>query len=247
MIEELIQLGLSRKEAELYLTLVRYGSSRAEAVSKRVKINRTLVYALLEKLVQQGFVEKITQNGKNIFVPNDPQIFIQKARQQLDQAQFLVKSLNDIRLVKSQPVVRTFQGIEGIKQMTDIFLQEAKACGQEMLQIGQEVRLANDYPELIEEFIQQRVANKIELKLLCNRSPLFDQFLNDTRSKKEFRHIKFVEVNELDVDCTTYICGDSMAVMSLADEMQGYILKSKNITDLNKQMFYLLWNRVHKY
>lgn len=244
MLDELIQQGLSRKEAEIYVMLSRYGANRAANVCKKVRINRTLVYALLENLVQKGFLEKIIQNNKTYYIANNPQILVQKAKQQLDQAQFLVKSLNNIKLTSSQPIIRTFQGFEGIKQMTDLFLEEAKQTGKEMLQMGQEIQFAVEYPELIEDFIRKRVANKIPLKLLCNEFDNFKQYLNIQRDKKEFREVKFVKKEELDVDCTTYIYGDSMAVISLASEMQGYIFKSKNIADLNRKMFYLLWNRI---
>jgi len=244
MIDALIQQGLTQKEAEIYISLVRYGSSRAESIYKNTKISRTLVYALLESLIKKGFVEKIIQNNKTYYFPNSPQTFLQRAKNQLSQAQVLVKELDNIKLVSSQPVIRTFQGFEGIEQMTDIFIEEAKAAGGEMLQMGQEIQFAVEYPELIESFIQKRVANKIPLKLLCNEFQNFDQYLNNKRDKKELREVRFVKKEDLDVDCTAYIYGDSMAVISLADEMQGYIFKSKNITDLNRKMFYLLWNKI---
>jgi len=78
----------------------------------------------------------------------------------------------------------------------------------------------------------------------CNEFEKFDQYLNNERDKKELREVKFVKEEELNVDCTTYIYGDSMAVISLANEMQGYIFKSSNITELNRKMFYLLWDRL---
>lgn len=244
MIDELLSHGLSKKEAEIYIMLVRHGASRASEISKHVHINRTLIYALLENLVKKNFVEKIMQNNKTYYVPNNPQIFLQKAKVKLDQAQFLVKNLNNIKLITSQPIIRTFKGFDGIKQMTDLFLEEAKKTDKEMLQMGQEIQFAVEYPQLIEEFIRKRVVNKIPLKLLCNQFENFNQYLNDKRDEKELREVKFVKTEELNVDCTTYIYGDSMAVISLADEMQGYIFKSKNITDLNRKMFYLLWNRL---
>ena len=187
MIDTLIQQGLTTKEAEVYISLVRYGSSKAENVYKNTKINRTLVYAILESLIKKGFVEKIIQNGKAYYFPNNPQLFLQRAKSQLAQAQVLVKELDNIKLVSIQPVIRTFQGFEGIEQMTDVFIEEAKAAGGEMLQMGQEIQFAVEYPDLIEAFIQKRVENKIPLKLLCNEFENFEQYLNDERGKKEMR------------------------------------------------------------
>lgn len=244
LIEELTNQGLSKNEAEIYIVLIRYGASRATNICKSVKINRTLVYALLENLIQKGFVEKINRNGKTYYIANDPNIFSQKASSKLSQAKNLIQNLNNIKLIKSQPIIRTFQGLNGIKEMTEIFLEEAKNAGGEMLQMGQEIEFVLQYPALIESFIGKRVANGIPLKLLCNEFKGFQIYLNPKRDPVEMREVKLVPTKEFNVDCTTYIYGDSMAVLSLADEMQGYIFKSKNITKLHRKMFFLLWNRL---
>ncbi len=244
LIEELVKQGLSQKEAEVYIALVRYGGNRAATLCKTVKINRTLVYAILESLVQKGFVEKIIRNSKAYYVANDPQLFVQNATTQLKQSKFLLQSLHNIQLTKSLPVIRTFQGISGIKQMIDLFLDEAKQAGSDLLQMGQEIQFVVQYPEVITAFVEKRVKNKISLKLICNRFPHFEKYISPEINKRVLREVKVVEKGELDVDCTTYIYGDSMVVVSLADEMQGYILKSNNIAGLQRKMFYLLWERL---
>jgi sugar-specific transcriptional regulator TrmB len=244
IIDQLILQGLSRKEAEVYVVLVRYGSNRAADICRRVKINRTLVYALLESLVRKGFVEKLARNGRVLYTANDPSVFVQSAKSQLERAHYLAEDLHSVQLVKSQPVIRTFQGLDGIKQMTDIFLEEAQQAGGDMLQMGQEIQFVLDHPELIESFIGKRLERKIPLKLLCNKFEGFKKYLNERRDPLEMREVKLVDTESFNVDCTTYLYGDSMAVLSLADEMQGYIMKSKNITDMHRQMFFLLWNRL---
>ncbi len=244
MKQQLIAQGLTPKEAQIFTTLVRYGSSRASTLCARVNINRTLVYALLESLLKKGFIEKISQNGKTFYIANDPQIFVRNAQKRLSQAKVLLDDLHNIQLIKAQPIIRTFQGLEGILEMTDIFLEEAKQAGGDMLQMGQEIQFVLQYPDLIENFIKKRFELGVPLKLLCNKFEGFNKYLNAERDPIEMREVRLVEREELDVDCTTYLYGDSMAVMSFADEMQGYILKSKNISDLNRKMFFLIWERI---
>jgi sugar-specific transcriptional regulator TrmB len=245
LVERLIRVGLTRKEAEVYLLLLRYGASRASVVCKRVhNINRTQVYALLESLSAKGYLERILQNGKALFVANEPSVFVQKSQHVLSEAKALLDDLHNIQMIKSVPVVRTFQGLKGIQVMTDIFLDEAVSSGGEMLQMGQEIRFVLEYPELIEGFIRKRKERKIPLKLICNRFDHFNRYLNPQRDPVEFREVRLVDPKDLDVDSTTYLYGNSMAVLSLAQEMQGYILTSPNVTSLNRQMFFLLWNKL---
>lgn len=57
MIQELLQqLDLSKKETELFLALFEYGKTTPARLAKATKINRSTVYAVLEKLKEKGLV-----------------------------------------------------------------------------------------------------------------------------------------------------------------------------------------------
>jgi len=239
----LIQQGLTGKEADIYLKLVRYGASRAAEVCKRSKqINRSLVYMLLDNLVRKGIAEKITRNGKQFYVPNDPEVFVHLADRRHQQAKFLSDELQSIQMIKSFPVVRTFRGFQSLVEMRDMLLEEAQQTGETMLQIGQEIYLEKNHPEVLSTFIQSRVDKKIPLKLISNEACYTNEFLSPERDKKELREVRVVNNKDFNADGTSYMYGDSMAVISFSDEMVGYILKSQNATGLHRQMFHLLWN-----
>jgi sugar-specific transcriptional regulator TrmB len=61
----LINLGLTLKQARVYLALANFGSSRIIEISKKSKVARPDVYPALEKLQQLGLVEKIIKNPPN--------------------------------------------------------------------------------------------------------------------------------------------------------------------------------------
>jgi sugar-specific transcriptional regulator TrmB len=247
ILDELQEQGLSKKEAEVYLLLVRYGMNRASGVYRLSgDANRTQVYAILDGLVKKGYADRVLKNGKSFFVACEPEVFVQRAQSRFRQSKVLLEDLHNIQLVKSKPVVRTFEGLEGLTAMTEIFLDEAREQGGEMLQMGQELRLVEEYPELIERFISSRKDRKIPLKLLCTRFQQFEKYLNPQRDPVELREVRLVDPEKLDVDCTTYLYGDSIAVISLSHEMQGFIFTSPNVAMLNRKMFFLLWDSLPK-
>jgi sugar-specific transcriptional regulator TrmB len=57
----LLDLGLTLKQARVYMALVESGSSRISAISKISKVARPDVYGALSKLQQLGLVEKIIE------------------------------------------------------------------------------------------------------------------------------------------------------------------------------------------
>ena len=57
------KLGFSEKEAEVYLTLLKYGTQPTSLVAKRAKLNRGTTFLTLKELVAKGMVTKIMKNN----------------------------------------------------------------------------------------------------------------------------------------------------------------------------------------
>lgn len=68
----LTELGLSEKEALLYLLLLRSGPSPASCLAKRLQIKRVSLYPVLESLTERGLVAyEQTPTGRK-YISHDP-------------------------------------------------------------------------------------------------------------------------------------------------------------------------------
>ena len=54
----LIHLGLSKNEARVYLTLIKFGSQTAQEITKTTNIARQDIYRIAPKLLKKGLIEK---------------------------------------------------------------------------------------------------------------------------------------------------------------------------------------------
>ena len=52
-------LGLTELETRVYLKLLKMKQSRVTKLAKEVKITRTQLYPLLEKMIEKGYVKKV--------------------------------------------------------------------------------------------------------------------------------------------------------------------------------------------
>lgn len=60
MLEKYLQeIGLSEKEAQIYLALLQVDNDSIQGLSNRTKINRTTLYPVLESLSKKGLVSEI--------------------------------------------------------------------------------------------------------------------------------------------------------------------------------------------
>ena len=65
-------IGLSQKEASVYLATLELGASPASDIAQRARLNRVTTYDILEKLMHKGFISIYTQRGLKIFAATDP-------------------------------------------------------------------------------------------------------------------------------------------------------------------------------
>ena len=70
--EQLEKLGLSTNEARIYSILLAEGPMQAGSISKRININRTTIYQVLDKLIEEGLIGYINNGKIKVFQASSP-------------------------------------------------------------------------------------------------------------------------------------------------------------------------------
>ena len=118
LVHVLAAAGMTEREAGLYLAGLRMGSAPASAYARSTALNRVTTYNALELLVQRGActVER-TPRGRR-YAPVAPEFLAVEARKS---AQALDRALPELRSLRGaeyrQPVVRFYEGWEGVRQV----------------------------------------------------------------------------------------------------------------------------------
>lgn len=81
IINDLTAFGLSEKEARVYVSLLELEVGSANEIANKSNVNRSSVYVVLESLVEKGFVS--TSEGTTVqkYIPCEPEVILQKARE----------------------------------------------------------------------------------------------------------------------------------------------------------------------
>lgn len=122
MFEQYLQeIGLSEKEARVYLALLQVDKNNVQELSKRTKINRTTVYPVLESLQKKGLVSEVQEGKKVEYIAEPPErleTFTERQRVVYEEHAARLKDI--IPQIKSiqrepgeRPVVKYFEGREG--------------------------------------------------------------------------------------------------------------------------------------
>ena len=128
---ELQKIGLSEKEAKVYLAALELGPSPVQKIAAKSKVNRATTYVILEGLMKKGIISTFDQGKKRLFVAEGPHALknvIHQQQEELDKKELLLESLfSQIQSIHNtlpnKAVVRFFDGKEGLKSMLEELLE----------------------------------------------------------------------------------------------------------------------------
>lgn len=96
LIRDLIHLGLSDKEARVYLAALQLGPSPIQEIAEHSGVNRATTYVLIEDLSSRGLVSTTMQENRRVFIAEAPDhllLILQQQRQELERRERQLTSL----------------------------------------------------------------------------------------------------------------------------------------------------------
>jgi len=152
IVESLVQLGLTEKEAKMYLMLLRIGPSPVSSLAQRVGMKRVTAYSVLDSLVERGLVT-FEQNGScRRCIPHDPECLLYGLERQSAELKFrkglaktciegLQRSVNDEAL--SERKIGFFRGVRTIMGTLKERVEEGATLFVVSLNFGTSILAAN--------------------------------------------------------------------------------------------------------
>lgn len=127
-------IGLSEKEAAIYVALLSFDKALIAEISEKAKVKRPTTYVILESLQKKGLVSETTVGKKTYYVAEPPEkldMFVERQIHLLEENRksldLLVPQLKSIQREQGEkPVVQFFEGKEGVlSSNNDVFLKKA--------------------------------------------------------------------------------------------------------------------------
>jgi len=127
---ELIKLGLSEKEASVYLAALELGPHPVQDIARRAGVNRATTYVMIEVLMQRGLMTSLERGKKRFFSAEPPDRLLSivrvKERELQEQEREFNQVLPELRSILAasgeRPRVRFFEGPEGLRAIREEIL-----------------------------------------------------------------------------------------------------------------------------
>lgn len=243
MLDTVLQeYGLSKTEAQSYLTVLELGTAPVSTIARRSGENRVTIYSALKNLVKKGIAIEIPKQNSTYYTVISPEKLIQKFE---DKYAMLKEALPQFLAIankfNNKPKVKFYEGLEGLKKIYEDELLSEKETIHAFLWVGMLSPKLSEYLNL--HFLPQRVKLWVHAKvLLCAQDekgsyPVYNsskQLLTEYRLL-DFDFVKFY--NEINI-----YGSDKIAMMMFSeDEMSGLVIQSKKLHDTLQSLFDLVW------
>lgn len=232
MIEELQEIGLSKKESLVYSELVKFGELSANEIAKRISTQRTVVYNILQQLLEKGFVNYIKREGKRIYSISNPQLLLSLFKEKEIIAQDLIKEISSIK--KEFPSEKSVEVYEGIQSMRNLF---------EEIKSAKELRVINATGKIFEnlKYSSEHIVKSI--KKISKVRIIGVPSMKKTKLIFFGFKIKYLPDRAENL-ATTFIFDNVLIIQILKDKPFLIKIKNKEIFEGYKKDFDVLWKRL---
>ena len=230
------EYGLSDKEIEVYVNLLKVGESSLQEITKKCKCPRTTVYNTLNYLISKGLVSKVDKKHIAYYASTDPikmKEILERKKLLLEQALPELEALSGTLPKKSK--IEVYEGASGIFALyMDVFKENEikywfgnfeylKPAMQHLMPLAREIRVNKRIPaKIILEPSDDPVFHTKKYKSITE--------MRQTSLLKEFPGMVFIYGN-----------GKKTAFFVSPKEMLGFIVENEQVASCMKMIFDLYW------
>lgn len=240
-------VGLNENEAKTYLCLLRFGPQAVSVIAKKVGMNRSSCYTVLEHLMKKGFLEKIIQENNTLFRPVEPNYVLDQLKTKqyeletkIENLGFALKDFDHLQTgYGSKPKVIFFQDETGLQNI----IENTFTSSEPLRCYASLDELSKFLPNYMPRYYQKRVKKGLYVKSLYPASE--KSFLHKKRDKDELRESRLIPKNfDFHLDIMIY---DQKVIITSLKEKFGVLIESKEIAEAKKKIFDIIWDSFAAY
>ena len=92
-------MGCSRKEAKVYMTLLRLGEAQISDIALKADMPRTTVQVIVDRLHHDGLMNFYVMRGHKFWVAENPNCFLEKLKKQEQMIAEVLPALSELRKI----------------------------------------------------------------------------------------------------------------------------------------------------
>ncbi|MCX6761729.1 MAG: helix-turn-helix domain-containing protein [Candidatus Moranbacteria bacterium] len=241
LFRDLENLDLSANEAKVYLAALELGETSVERISKKSGVKRTTVYLAVESLGKKGLISQSKRKNKAFYYAENPQKIKHRLEEKMEAVNRMMPELLSItNLIDTKPVIRFFEGDEGIKEVFRDILDNSNEKFYAWYSEVWQNEFDNNW--MNEVFTATRVKKKVWVDCI---QPDNEHFRELTKTNQARLHrSKLMDPNLFKLSITLNLYGKNKIAAVSSKEKFGLIIESKEIYESLLSLHKTMWNLI---
>lgn len=240
----LVDIGLSDKEAEIYLALLSLGPATVLALARVAGIKRTTIYSIIDALKQKGLINIEVRGFKQLFVAEPPSRLTSLLAAKQEGLKNTIPEFEAIYHLKPEgSFIKYYEGLAGVKWVYEDILQNLKK-DDDYLVIADEKSWIELDRAYFQKFLERRakIARTLQvgIRILLQNS-------EEAREHKKYEKNYFEKVKIIsdDISLTTnlIITPREVVIHQLAQPVMAIVIKNPSVIQMHCELFEAIWKK----
>ncbi len=236
-IKQLCDLGLTENQARIYVELLKNPAQNPSSISKKLSIDRSFIYSILESLTAKGLVSYSIESNKKIFYASNPECLLKNLEERRLKT---IKVIEDLKKIKKEDskeeLAKIYEGKSGFKEYIRQFLNSKSfltlggGSNTEFLDL-----LKFEYPHYLDELNKKKIKGKLITSL--ENKKVMSKIYNDS-------NVKIKTLKSLNTDVNFTIFDNKLAIWSVKEKPFVLIINRKSVSQSLEKYFKELWDKI---
>jgi len=249
-LKQLVNFGLSEKEARIYLSLLELEIATVFETAKHSGINRSSAYVVLEALKEKGLVGISDEKKVRQYIAASPETLMYSAKAAAKKQDSIKEGVESIvpelkslhKDTKRKPVVKVFEGDDAVKQVYDLLFSVFSKT-KELKTISDPIAIFKKVPNFINHD-KERGKKGIKMYAINPATKQLLELGKKVRPQHPYE-IALIPEDKFKFSSDMGIYGDEVAFTSPKDNF-GIILENKEIVGMLNNIFDLAWEEAKR-
>lgn len=244
------QAGLTEGESKVYLALLELGPSTSGPIVEHSGVAKSIIYQLLEKLVQKGLASYLTKEKTKYYQASQPDNlleYVEKRQKDLEESrrkvEELLPKLSAMAMSAKETEVKLFRGFRGMIAVHEHTYQKL-ARGEEYY----EMNIPHNQPEFFHPYWQKDHARRVKTGIKCRL--LFDR-KTDAKTLKNRNSFTGCDARymPIEVNAPVWFNGykDVAAIVVVSSNPITIEITNQEVADAFRTYFEDLWRQSKKF
>ena len=227
------EIGLSRMEAKVYVSLLKEGPITGGNLARILTIDRSHTYNILKNLVDKGLASQVIKEKKTYFSATQPKNLLNQIHKKELVIKSIIPKLEELEKSKSKQMsVQILEGKDGLRAVLNLLLQSKS---KEILAYG---GTGKSYSFL--EYEMPHFAKKIISKKMFGRIITSEKLREEPFTKLLNFNVKYIPHL---TPSSTMIFGDKVSINIFEESPSFIFIDNRSVADSYREYFEFMWSQ----